>query len=187
MTDFEFWSTVIALLGLGAIFVQLRSNHRAIIKDHDRRRMQATLEYMNAVWPKWTVSRRSIQDKLGTGAITDEQSKAIWEDKENLGMRNLLRDVLNPLEHLSVGIAAGVFDEDIFYQMSATSFIKAYEVLRRYITFVQSSQQSAYANFVVLAKRFKTRRSEAPQQPILVNKRRAPFFGWIRALLFRKI
>lgn len=142
------------------IFLQVQ----AIKVDHERRKKEVTILYMNQIRPTYKALLREFEEfeEFGGNKRLNESSLRTILDEENDELRNTLREFLATLEHLAVGANSGVFDKDLIYRMSASYIIRIYDRFQPYITFVQnegSFSRSKYSEFSDLAHDFRNRKN----------------------------
>ena len=178
------WMMCISVVGLAVVYYQLHRHRRdrsedhatqmtALSEDHNRRRMQATVEFVNHIRPRWRLRRRQIIRELGAGPISKENAEKLYSDPPYTELQAQVTDVLGLLEHLSVGVHAGVFDLDMLYQMSGTYLIKIFDSLEEFITLIQKRERSShYANFAALAEDFRERHKQPIQEQVLISDER---------------
>lgn len=142
----------LALIGIVySIYLQIVS----IEADHDRRKKQATLEYINSISPVYRDMKNMIVSQFGNDVLTKENVSVILNDPEK---KISVMDYLNGLEHLCVGVNSNVFDKEIFYRMSGTRIIKTLDIFNIYIQEIQRQNPTAYSEFTHLAMEFSNRR-----------------------------
>jgi len=131
---------------------QLFLLHRTLKADHERKRKQATIEFVGASWRE---NRTQIESKLGTNRLNENQLKEIREDVETEG---ILKNFLNAVEHLAVGLNSGVYDKEILYRMNGTLMVIMYDRYEPYITLIRKDYSSAYIEFENIVTEFKNRK-----------------------------
>lgn len=130
--------------------------------DHERRRKQATIEFLSVVRPMWGESRRRLNDAIGNTRLNEDNLGKILEDR---GLQRNVRELLGALERMSVGMQTGVFDKDLLYRMSASYLIRVYDRMRPYILHQQKHKNaSAYTEFQELIAEFEKRKRGQPAQ-----------------------
>ena len=107
---------LVVICQLGWAIFTFRKGHalhlEEIKADHDRRKKEATVAYVNSIREQYRTIRLRLDDKFGEGnTINIDQ---IDKDAE----RNLI-EILSLLEHLSAGVNTNVFDFDLIYLMSS--------------------------------------------------------------------
>lgn len=148
----------LALVGIVySIFLQISTTK----SDHERRKKEATINYLNLIRPKYKTLLRECEKELGVDVISQDLLSTIMENED---LRNSVKDYLSTIEHLSVGINTGVFDKDILYRMSASYLITMFYRFKPYIDNVQKTLPSAYAEFEHLVKEFENQRKSLPTQ-----------------------
>ncbi|MCG7552799.1 DUF4760 domain-containing protein [Pseudoalteromonas sp. Of11M-6] len=143
--------------------VAQENSHDALVKtmiaDHDRRKKHATVEYLKSVRPIWSSLRRELNDHFGTGPLTESNLLEIDKDKE---LQRLIRELLGGMEHLAVGANCDVFDRDLIYRMSASSFIRICKRMDLYIERAQQKNPYSYIEFRELVHEFEEQRRMRP-------------------------
>lgn len=143
------------------LFLQVRVASRAIRLDHLRRRRQSTLEFVMAqVRPRWSKSRKLIDEKWGTESISEKALKQIEEDDKS---REVVRSLLGHLEYLAVGINVKVYDKDVLHRASGSYLIRTFHRLLPYVKSVQKKQPAAYVELEQLIADFAERKRHKPE------------------------
>ncbi|UHD17959.1 DUF4760 domain-containing protein [Thiocapsa bogorovii] len=145
--------------------------NNTMLADHDRRRKQATIDYMRAVRPIWSKGRRALNDAFGNNNLSDGDIEKIDADKD---LQRLVREVLSWLEHLSVGANTEVFDKDMIYRMSGSYLIRIYRRMSTYIESAQVKNQYAYVEFRELIHDFEEQRRLRPDPRGRINHAYTP-------------
>lgn len=125
--------------------------YSTMFADHDRRKKQATIEYMTEVRPRWSKGRRTLNDKFGLGVMTEKDIEKTASDRN---LRRIVREFLGSLEHLALGVNTNVFDRDIVLRMSGTYLLRIYLRMRLYIHTAQTRNPRAYCEFCELMREF---------------------------------
>lgn len=143
----------LALIGIVySIYIQISYS----ISDHERRRKQATIEYINSISPAYQDLKNIIIKDFGDEILTKERVDLIFKNEEK---KSIIRGYLNALEHLSVGANTAVFDKDILFRTSGTRIVKTYRNFQLYFKKIQKENPSVYSEFCHLAKEFERRKS----------------------------
>jgi len=127
--------------------------------DHERRKKQATMDYMTTVRPIWAESRRSLNDAFGNRALTEDNLNEIDSSRE---LQRVVRELLSKLEHLAVGVNTGVLDPDIIYRMSGSYLIRIYRRVGLYLEKAQKKNPYAYVEFLEMIRNFEEQRRVRP-------------------------
>ncbi|MEV4333509.1 DUF4760 domain-containing protein [Streptomyces sp. NPDC049597] len=138
MTSYECWSLVasfgallVSVVAFGAVLWQLVMLSRATTLDHDRRRKQATVEYLAATMDR----RKELRDE----GIPDERDPAAVSaliGRMDAGDRTATRLVYSYLtiyNHLGVGARSDAFDLRVIDQAWGGSVIAIWEGYRPWI------------------------------------------------------
>jgi len=161
MTAFEISTLIIATATAGLLVWQVRVAVQSIKADHERRKKQATTEFMLHVRPLWHDQRRMIEKRWGDGVLTNKILDEIDKDHEAY---ELVRTLLGQLEHISVGVNSGVYDKDLLFRTSGSHLIGIYHRMHPYIMRAQSKLSTAYIEYVQLMREFEERKREKPLQ-----------------------
>lgn len=159
MTPYEILTLLIGTTTAGILLVQAGLALKSLKADHERRKKQATFEFVQKIRPAWIEAKHAIEEKWGDEPLT---SKELLEIDSDFQLLKLVRNLLGQLEHLSVGMNSGVFDKDLLYRMSGSQLISIYHRLHTYIDRVQRSSPKAYIEYQDLVKSFEDRRRTKP-------------------------
>ena len=159
MTLYETITLLIGTTTAGILLVQAGLALKSLKADHERRKKQATFEFVQKIRPAWIEAKHAIEEKWGDEPLT---SKELLEIDSDFKLLKLIRNLLGQLEHLSVGMNSGVFDKDLLYRMSGSQLISIYHRLRTYIERVQKSSPSGYVEYQALVKSFEDRKRTKP-------------------------
>jgi hypothetical protein len=147
-----------ALAFVGVVY-SINLQIKSIKIDHDRRRKQATLEYLNAIRPRYKSLFQDYEKVMGPDVLTKAGLETILSNNE---LRSMIKDYLSMLEHLSVGTNVGVFDKDLIYRISAQNLIGKYYKFKPYIDFAQKTLPTAYIEYENLVKEFENQKKLKP-------------------------
>ena len=161
MTIFEIPTIIIATATALILIVQASLALKSIKADHERRKKQATFDYVQKVRPAWIEAKHILEEKWGKDPLT---SKELEEIDKNFQLLVRVRELLGRLEHLSVGINSGVFDKDLIFRMSGSQIISIYKRLHTYIDRVQKRNPTAYIEFQEVVKVFEERKRIKPEK-----------------------
>lgn len=159
MTQYEAFTLLIGTTTAGILLVQAGLALRSVKADHERRKKQATFEFVQKIRPAWIEAKHAIEEKWGDEPLT---SKELLEIDSDFQLLKLVRNLLGQLEHLSVGMNSGVFDKDLLYRMSGSQLIGIYHRLHTYIDRVQKNSPKAYVEYQDLVKSFEDRKRTKP-------------------------
>lgn len=160
MTIFETLSLIIAAVSVAALLLQLHIGVRTMRADHERRKKQATLEFvMSHVRPLWTEGQRILDERWGAGVLSEQALKDIQEDTK---AREIVKTLLGHLEHMSVGLNTGIYDKDLLFRASGAYLIRLFHRLRPYVKYAQKSLPTAYVEFENLVRDFEERKRLKP-------------------------
>ncbi|MGP3950292.1 DUF4760 domain-containing protein [Streptomyces sp. 7N604] len=121
MTSYERWSLLVSLgsfvvsvVAFGALAWQLRMLAQATRFDHDRRRTQATLEYLSATMDRrGDLRERGIPDDRDTAGVTALVNRGLAGEVEAI---RLITEYLAIFNYLAVAAQADAFDPKIIDQ-----------------------------------------------------------------------
>ena len=151
---------VATVVGLVFIILQLRIAAASFMADHERRKKQATIDYVREVRPLYTKCRRVIDERYGIDVLSDKDVEEIVT--ENGEIRNNLKEILTQVEFIAIGVKTGVFDKDLWYRMSGAYMVRIYHRFRPYIKYIQKSNPNAYIEFEEVAQEFEARKRLKP-------------------------
>jgi hypothetical protein len=157
MKLFEILSLSIGFVTALTLIIQLYFLHKTLMADHERRRKQATMEYIGRVWRN---VRSRVEDRWDD-ILSKEDIEKINNDPK---LRAFIWNTLGEIEHMAVGLNADVYDKDLFYRMTATPLIKIYDKLKPYMDLAQMDNRDAYIEFQELADDFKNRKRRRPDR-----------------------
>jgi uncharacterized protein DUF4760 len=157
MSLFEVLTSCIAgIAALGLLF-QIRVAVVSMKADHERRKKQATIEYLATVWRD---ARFQLESEYGFDPITEDQLNDIKNDhKKEASIRNLL----GVLEHVSTGLHEDIYDKDLMYRLSAIFVIHVYHRFGPYMLSKMHEHPTIYIEFKNLAVEFEERKQRESQ------------------------
>ena len=125
------------------------------LKDHERRRKQATIEYFESMTSTLFEIQAKFNDKFSQEQIAISELEAHPE---------LLKDataILSAFERFSVGVNARVFDFDLINRMAGSYLIFLYSRFSPYIEKIRkdASRTRSYEEFEHLVSRIKKARN----------------------------
>ncbi len=147
---------IVGVSGLLFVVLQIRMAVRSYLADHERRKKQATIEYVREVRPLYKKNREVIDLKYGSDVLSDADVAEIV--KESGEIRENLKEILAQLEFLAVGVNTGVFDKDLWFRMSAAYIIRIYQRFHPYIKYVQKTNPFAFIEFEEIVLEFQERK-----------------------------
>lgn len=160
MDNYEIFRIIFFGLTACILIVQAGLALKSIKADHERRKKQATFEFVQKIRPAWIEAKHAIESRWGNDPLTSNELEEINKDFELL---KLVRNLLGLLEHLSVGMNSGVFDKDLLFRMSGSQLIGIHKRLRAYIDRVRLSAPAAYIEYSDLVKDFEERKRIKPE------------------------
>lgn len=160
MTFYEFGVLLISAVSAGLLLLQVRVAIVAVRADHERRKKQATLEFVHHVRPIWIETKHVLEEKWGNDPLTSKELVLIEND---IKLRSVIRNALGSIEHMAVGMNSGVFDKDLLYRMSGTHLISFYDRLHGYIKQKRLLNTAAYTEYEALITDFRERKRNRPE------------------------
>lgn len=150
------------------VYLQLRLGRRSMKQDHERRKKQATLDFYAQVMKNVDSDRRTISAKYGQGKISTAEARKLYdaassldgpkqedhEDYVEVGVA--IRNYLNALEWVAVGVALGIHDEDVLKRLAFARFNE--HVLKQfpdYIAELRKGSSKPYGEALFLADAWK--------------------------------
>lgn len=152
-------NSIFSALALVCVVYSINIQIKATKSDHDRRRKQATIEYLNLIRPIYKSLLADSEKTLGPDIITSAGLETILKNNE---LRNTVKDFLSTLEHLCVGANTAVFDKELLFRMSANYLTRMYYKFKPYIDYVQQTLPTAYIEYEGLVKEFEDKRKLRP-------------------------
>ncbi|HEX8396377.1 MAG TPA: DUF4760 domain-containing protein [Pyrinomonadaceae bacterium] len=144
----ELITIMVAVLGTLAAVYNIRLVLKAFKADHERRKKQATIEYVGQILRE---ARFKIDARYRSRGVTTEEISKLMENPEDYAE---WRNVLGVFEHLAVGINTGVYDKDILYRMSGSYLTELFTIVEPYVELKRKIHPNAYSEFESLAKEF---------------------------------
>ena len=159
MDIFEILTITVGSITALILVIQAGLALKSIKADHERRKKQATFEFVQKIRPAWLEARHALEERWGKDPLT---SKELEEIENDFHLMTTVRGLLGLLEHLSVGMNSGVFDKDLLYRMSGTQLINIHKRLYLYIEKIQQTHPTAYTEYHELVKEFEERKRIRP-------------------------
>lgn len=141
-------NSIVQIFMLLVVSGQLYMLNKSFRADHERRKKQSTIEYINTIRTSYKELTNELIDKFGDNAINLSEIDA--ETKNNI------KQLLSILEHMSVGINTDVYDFYILKRMSGSFLVSRYHQLYPYINNSQKKNQTFYIEFERLCNRMKS-------------------------------
>lgn len=147
MTIFHTLSLVIGAATLAALWVQLFLIYRTFKADHERRKKQSTVEYVNRVRANYQPISDKIVAKFG-------KNKVINVDEIETNDMADIKEFLSIVEHLAAGVNIGIFDFIIIERMSGSYFLNMREKFSPYIkdTRAKKANPRLYIEFETMCR-----------------------------------
>jgi hypothetical protein len=148
--------TVLAISSTGLVFVIYRIwlLHNSILADHERRKKQSTIEYMNQIRDIYRPVDRKLSEKYGAKALNPE-------DIDEADMADV-REFLSVLEHLAVGVNSQVYDIDLVNRMSGTFLLATIDKVKPYINHarIKRNSETLYEEFEKMCREIAVKRTK---------------------------
>jgi Domain of unknown function (DUF4760) len=152
VTKYEVLALIVWSISVVVLIIQVQVGINAVAADHERRRKQSTIEYIGGVWRD---ARHELERDYGPSGLSTETLKKILEDYK---LEADIRNLLGVLEHMSVGLHAGIYDKDLLYRMTATFIIQTYHRFEPYMMHKRNENPTMYIEFQRLAIEFRRRK-----------------------------
>lgn len=139
-------SDIIQTVLLLVVVLQLGLSHRTFRADHERRKKQATFEYVNAVSERFRTALNKFDEKHGVNKVVDISDY----DEED---RFIVKSYLNEIEYICAGVNAGVFDLQILHKMMGTGLVGRHHRFQQYILQRRAQKPSVFVEFSEVVRR----------------------------------
>lgn len=133
---------------------QARIMTRAFKADHERRRKQSTIEYVNVIRERYRPINNSLANKFGGNHVIN-LSEIGPSDKSDI------IELLSVVEHLAVGVNVKVYDIEVIEKMAGTYFLRMYRRLEPYIVNARNNNKKAYTEFESMKSKIELLRAPA--------------------------
>jgi len=159
---------VLHSIGIAVVIIQLFFVIRGQIVDHDRRRKQATIEFVGSVQPIFGDSHEELEELFGPDTITETFAHRIWtsdtfDEKDDPELeaakkgKLVLRSYLNRIEHIAAGANTGVFDKDLLHRLSGNFLVRMWDRYSNFIKIVQKELgKKRYSEFETMVSDFRS-------------------------------
>jgi len=153
----ELFQSIVLLVTALIAYFQLKALIRSFKADHERRKKQATIEFVNKIRESYRTINNELIKKFGKGPIGTKELDALYNDYE---LWHKLKNMLSLFEHLAVGINTGVFDLDILDRMAGGYFINIYNRYAYYISERRKAlnNNTIYSEFEGLVNKLRQKR-----------------------------
>ena len=141
-------SDIIQIAVLSVLVVQAFLINKTLKADHERRRKQATLEYINAVSERYKSALNEFNKRHGEDRFVD-LSDYTEEDKF------LVKSYLNEIENICTGVNCEVLDYYILKRMTAGNLKRNHSRFSQYIEAVQRNKPTTYTEYDAVVARLK--------------------------------
>ena len=142
---------IIQTILLAVVIVQLWVSYRSFQADHERRKKQATFEYVNAVSERFRAALNKFDEKHGIDKVVDISN---YDDDD----RFIVKSYLNEIEYICAGVNAGVFDLQILHKMMGTGLIGRHHQFQQYINEKRQSKKTVFVEFSEVVRLLETLR-----------------------------
>lgn len=151
----EISGILIAAIAAGAAVYNVSILVKSFKADHDRRRKQATFEY---VGDRLREALTTLDEKINFKKLTKDDCIRIFKNTEDSAE---IAKYLSVLEHISVGVNRNIYDKDVLYDMASTYIVDIYQKFAPYIKFLRKrlgktgmNVSQLYTEFEELAAEF---------------------------------
>lgn len=154
-----------AVLLLLVVYFQLRMGRRAFKKGDERVKKQSTLEFYASVMDSVVEDRRLISAKYGKDKIGSTEARKLYDaaykteqdniDDKTVDLSMAVRNYLNALERLAVGVFLNVYDVDILKRLAFAHFHYVRTQFPAYIAEVQKELDLVHEEAKRLADEWK--------------------------------
>lgn len=157
---YEEASLWIQALGFIGVILSIWFARRGAIADHDRRKKQATIEYLHKLRPSWRDCHGILYGKFEERQLSSTHAMEIWGDAK---LSRAASELLNLLEHLSVGVNTDVYDVEIVDRACGSYLIRLHEMMSSYIKLLREKYQNPrlYSEFSLIVRNFEKKRLPA--------------------------
>ena len=145
-------NSVIQIVMFLVISGQLYFLYKTYKADHERRKKQATVEYINSIRSDYRALNDKLNDKFSTHPIKMDEIDDV--------MKRDIKQLLSILEHLSVGVNTGVYDFDILHRMSGSFLVARYHQLHPHISKAQQVNPKFFIEFEQLCNKIEKTNKE---------------------------
>lgn len=137
---------------------QIKISHRKqkiseemYLADHDRRKKQSTIEYVNNVRDRYVPIMDYFDERFGVGHVINISDISEADARK-------ISELLSVVEHMAVGVETEVYDIDIIDRMSGAYFLRMRRVLDPYIARSQQKNPRAFIEFDHMCDRIRSKR-----------------------------
>lgn len=142
-------TNIFLIVGTIVAVIQLWLNRRIAQMDLERRKKEATISFTYEVLERVRELSEMIDDEY------DDEPVKIEEYQASVEMQNTIRQYLDIMERIAVGINTGVYDFDIYCRICGTSTVMYWKQLSHVIEARRKELQrpEIYIEFESLANR----------------------------------
>ncbi len=138
---------VINLLLAFFVYLQVKVATKSLRADHDRRKKQATLEYIECHHKSLRDDLHRIQSEL------EKQNKNLLELIKDKDLEIILKKILGTVAYLAVGSNMDIYDACVIYRSFHRTLFDIYNTTKPYIELKQKEDPYYYNEFVKLIKK----------------------------------
>jgi hypothetical protein len=138
-------------------------------------RARTTMNFIYEWRRQATSQSQKLEEHLGS-----EEAVEAFADLDDKVTRRLVRDLLEPVEHLALGTMYGAFDEEIVYELTRARVIKLWGRHENYVTAMRrgdppkhGAQPSAYEHFERLQRELAEREQSETDERRRATQREA--------------
>lgn len=140
-------------LSFAALFITMWNGFRGQKAEQERRRAQATIDYVQQAHKEWLGNERALQERLGSTRLCSVLLEEIDKDPES---KRLMQSMLWLMETLAVGVFSGVYDKRLLCRFAGSFIANVYDEYYPYIAEQQHKMPSSYMEFEALAEAFRS-------------------------------
>ncbi len=122
---------------------QLYMIYKTYKADHERRKIQSTIEYLHKIKKLYRPIKKKINSEFDRDHIIN-----LIDIKRIENLESKIEEILSVIEHLSVGVNTGVYDFHILNRMSGNYLIKLFEQFSPFINKAQERNKTTYIEFL---------------------------------------
>jgi uncharacterized protein YfcZ (UPF0381/DUF406 family) len=131
-------SVLVAAIGLGFIFSQLRQTRKIHEIDSYRSKIENTLSAYEKFRADMRSKKGKIKERFSLGpnkaSLSDEDVSRIWLEKY---CADDVNEILDTLNRLAVGVEKGAYDFQLLSDLSGVQFVKTFSRMQPYVARLQ--------------------------------------------------
>lgn len=137
MTTADRWTVLLSSVGIliniglfGGLLAQLKQFREATDLDHQRRKREATLDFLMTTFDNARELRRDGLPELFRSDVEGYASDPLsFSDPRN----HIIRHYLNEFESLATGMNLGVYDDEVIYSMRSAAIVRAWALYEPWV------------------------------------------------------